>query len=73
MSSQDFTAKQIEQYQQAFSLFDKDRDGTISIQELGDVMRALGQHPIQGELRDMINEVDENGTESLTLLSSSVL
>ena len=47
--------------QEAFSLFDKDGDGTITTKELGTVMRSLGQNPTEAELQDMINEVDADG------------
>lgn len=46
-------------------LFDKDEDGTITMAELGVVMRSLGQRPTETELRDMINEVDEDGNGTI--------
>lgn len=45
------------EFKEAFSLFDKDGDGTITTKELGTVMRSLGQNPTEAELQDMINEV----------------
>jgi calmodulin len=44
-------------------MFDKDGDGTITTKELGTVMRALGQHPTEKELHNMISEVDADGTD----------
>ena len=49
------------EFKEAFSLFDKDGDGTITTKELGTVMRSLGQNPTEQELQDMINEVDADG------------
>lgn len=43
-------------------MFDKDGDGRITSKELGTVLRSLGQNPTESELRDMINEVDVDGT-----------
>ena len=51
----------LSEFREAFSLFDKDGDGTISSKELGTVMRSLGQNPTEVELQDMINEVDADG------------
>uniref|UniRef100_A0A2I2YGJ9 Uncharacterized protein n=1 Tax=Gorilla gorilla gorilla TaxID=9595 RepID=A0A2I2YGJ9_GORGO len=42
------TERQIAEFKEAFSLFNKD----------GTVMRSLGQNPTEAELQDMINEVD---------------
>ena len=53
------------EFKEAFSLFDKDGDGTITTKELGTVMRSLGQNPTEAELQDMINEVDADGKELL--------
>lgn len=51
----------LSEFKEAFSLFDKDGDGTITTKELGTVMRSLGQNPTEAELQDMINEVDADG------------
>ena len=49
------------EYYQAFTLFDKDKDGCITATELGHIMRTLGQTPTEEELADMIREVDIDG------------
>lgn len=35
----------VTEFKEAFMLFDKDEDGTITMAELGVVMRSLGQRP----------------------------
>ncbi|KIL59729.1 hypothetical protein M378DRAFT_14588 [Amanita muscaria Koide BX008] len=53
-----------------------DGDGTITINELGEVMRSLGLNPTEDELRRMMREVDtdRNGTidfnEFLTMMAA---
>ena len=59
------TEEQITEFKEAFSLFDKDGDGTITTKELGTVMRSLGQNPTEGEIQDMINEVDVDGNGTI--------
>uniref|UniRef100_A0A182FKE1 Uncharacterized protein n=1 Tax=Anopheles albimanus TaxID=7167 RepID=A0A182FKE1_ANOAL len=58
VTADQLTEEQIAEFKEAFSLFDKDGDGTITTKELGTVMRSLGQNPTEAELQDMINEVD---------------
>ena len=51
----------VTEFKEHFEMFDKDGDGTITTNELGTVMKNLGQNPSQDELRQMISEVDEDG------------
>lgn len=55
---------QIFEFKEAFQIFDKDGDGSITTNELGNVMRAFGQNPSEEEINLMIKEVDKdkNGT-----------
>ena len=49
------------EYKAAFNIIDRDNDGLINIQELGTIMRNLGQNPSEQELKEMINEIDLDG------------
>ncbi|XP_052273949.1 calmodulin-beta-like isoform X2 [Dreissena polymorpha] len=57
--------RSVKEFRTAFDMFDKDGDNTISARELGTVMRSLGQNPTEQELRDMINEVDMDGSQTI--------
>merc|ERR1712038_1503218 len=50
---------------EAFTVYDKNNDGTITTKELSTVMRSLGQNPTDAEVQDMINEVDVDGSGSM--------
>ncbi|KIY01224.1 uncharacterized protein Z520_02776 [Fonsecaea multimorphosa CBS 102226] len=57
--------EEVQAYQDVFALFDKDGSGTITAQELGEIMKSLGQNPSDSELQDMINEVDVDRSGSI--------
>lgn len=40
-------------YKEAFSLFDKRGTGRVSLESLGDLLRACGQNPTLGEISDL--------------------
>lgn len=49
---------QIEELKEAFTLFDRDNNGSVSAHELATVLRALGQNPTEAEIHEMLNEAD---------------
>jgi len=63
--TENLTEEQIAEFKEAFLIFDKDGDGSISTKELGTVMRSLGQNPTEDELKIMIEEVDEDGSGTI--------
>jgi len=44
-------------YKEAFSLFDKRGNGRVSLDSLGDLLRACGQNPTLSEIRDLEKSV----------------
>ncbi|XP_059512086.1 calmodulin-A-like [Myotis daubentonii] len=59
------TEEQIAEFKEAFSLFYKRSDSTITAKELITIMRSLGQNPTETELQDMIHEVDADGNGAI--------
>ena len=59
------TPEQIEEYREAFNLFDKDSNGSISASELTTVMKSLGLSPSETEIADLMNEVDQDGNHEI--------
>lgn len=55
------TQETIAEYKEAFRLFDRNDDGRITAQELGSVLRSLGQTPTDSELENLVYNVDEDG------------
>ncbi|XP_062826993.1 myosin light polypeptide 6 [Anolis carolinensis] len=50
----EFTKEQLEDYKEAFGLFDRVGDGKIQLGQCGDVMRALGQNPTNAEIMKIL-------------------
>ncbi|KAI0469571.1 myosin regulatory light chain cdc4 [Xylaria cf. heliscus] len=44
-------------YKEAFSLFDKRGNGRVTLDSLGDLLRACGQNPTLSEIRDLERSV----------------
>lgn len=73
------TEEQIREFKEAFNIFDKDGDGTISGKELGVVMRSLGQNPTEKQLDELINNLDKDASgtidfgEFLSMMANKLL
>nr|ABI14434.1 calmodulin-like protein [Karlodinium veneficum] len=50
--------EQIAEFKETFSLFDEDKDGRLSVAELGKMLNSLGQNPTDIDLASMVQDVD---------------
>ncbi|KAL8603615.1 hypothetical protein ACOMHN_005557 [Nucella lapillus] len=55
------TPKEIEEYREAFKVMDKDGNGSISAEELGNILRAKGATITDQQVTDLIKTYDSNG------------
>jgi calmodulin len=67
--AEQLTPEQVSELRDAFKLFDKDGDGTITSVELGVVIRALGQNPSEDELIAMVEKADADGNGKVSVMS----
>lgn len=58
----EFSEEQLMEYHEAFCLFDQNRDGRISTDELGTVLRSLGQTPTQADVLKLLSDNDNDKT-----------
>lgn len=53
------------EYKEAFLLFDRTGDGKISFSQCGDVMRALGQNPVNAEVLKVLGNPKAEGKKTV--------
>ena len=59
------TEEQKEEIDNAFLLFDKDKSGSIDVNELKDAMKALGIHLKKEQVRQKMTKVDKDGSGAI--------
>jgi len=59
------TLDEINEYKAAFNLFDKSQDGRMEPEELGSLMRSLGQNFSNAELKEITKGITKNKTCSV--------
>ncbi|XP_071833406.1 neo-calmodulin-like isoform X2 [Apostichopus japonicus] len=77
-SVDELTPEQRHEFKEAFLLFDQDKDGVISANELEKVMKLLKQDTSEEEIREMFDEADTDGNgaidfkEFLTMMANKM-
>jgi Ca2+-binding EF-hand superfamily protein len=57
MSSSNYDSQASTNYKEAFALFDKRGNGRVTLDSLGDLLRACGQNPTLSEIEDLEKNV----------------
>lgn len=72
------TMEQVKEFKISFDLLDKDGNGSLHTEELGNAMHFWGQEPTSANLQALINEYDADGNgtiefpEYLTMMSQQI-
>ena len=53
MASNNYDSQASTNYKEAFALFDKRGNGRVTVDSLGDLLRACGQNPTLAEIQDL--------------------
>ena len=64
---QQFTKKEIKSFQNAFSLFDKDHDGKVTVKEVKGILRFLGKNPSEYRMDCILKDSDMYGNGTVAL------
>ena len=62
----DVSDKDLTDYRDAFSLFDKRGDDKIDSNQIGDLLRALGSNPTEAEAKKIAKELDPDGSKRVS-------
>jgi hypothetical protein len=60
-AANNITEEQIETYREAFSMYDRNGDAKITLDEFGDVIKSLGLDPTEEQLATLMQEIDLDG------------
>merc|ERR1712098_649802 len=72
--TQGFTENQVEDFKEVFQLFDTKGDGLIQVTQVGEVLRALGQNPTEGDVKKLVQSTNyARGTSGEVFAQASTL
>ena len=61
----DVPQEKLDEYKEAFDMFDKDHSGTISIDEIAKIMKNFGNPMSKDDIKEMIKDIDTSGDGEL--------
>lgn len=61
----DVPKEKLDEYREAFDMFDKDHSGTISVDEISKIMKNFGNPMSKDDIREMIKDIDTSGDGEL--------
>ncbi|KAJ2746403.1 myosin II light chain [Coemansia sp. BCRC 34301] len=64
MSKETPSSEQLNEFKEAFGLFDRTGEGKIPSSSLGTLLRALGQNPTEAEVSDITSRIDPKNKAS---------
>lgn len=64
MASNHYDSQASTNYKEAFALFDKRGNGRVTVDSLGDLLRACGQNPTLAEIKDLEKGAGSDCTSS---------
>jgi Ca2+-binding EF-hand superfamily protein len=70
--AKEITDEYREELHEAFLMFDKNRDGSISVQELSQILQNLNQGATMDEINEMIKQVDVDGDGEIGMATLSL-
>ncbi|XP_015922240.1 troponin C [Parasteatoda tepidariorum] len=62
---EELSKEQVEMLKKAFDMFDKDKKGSIETTVVSTILRTLGQSFVESELKELITEIDVDGSGEL--------
>uniref|UniRef100_A0A646QI96 Calglandulin n=1 Tax=Hemiscolopendra marginata TaxID=943146 RepID=A0A646QI96_9MYRI len=63
--AEDLTKEQVAMLKKAFDMFDKDKKGFIHTSMVATILRSMGQTFEERDLKDLIDEIDSDGSGEL--------
>ena len=61
----DVPQEKLDEYKEAFDMFDKDHSGTISVDEIAKIMKNFGNPMSKDDIKEMIKDIDTSGDGEL--------